>query len=391
MHLYHTNLPIAVIGLCAVLLGCSSKGKPDAHKPRTPQYTVATAAADQAGEAPPAPVDRTEQAPPNQTFLIDAMVGQVNGEPIYVSTVLKGMERSLIDQGERLSRTEFRRNVAPRIDLRLHSIVEERLILGEALRELSESQERVVQSFLKEYREQLIRKFGGGVPTIAEQELLRIDGTTLEEKLEEKRQEQLVLNHLRQKISHKINVAWRDIERYYRAHIDLFVTPPSRLLRIIRIKDKPPADLEALADQIDQKLADGKPFAEVAGEPFNMWNREKGGLESEQPMVGDEPFAFEEINQAIVKLEQGQHSPRIQVQVKGAIEYWWVFVELKIKGRNILLRDAQRAIDQRLREAQFIELRLRYKEELFTKGSYDSLLQMSDKVLEVAMNRYARQ
>ncbi len=319
------------------------------------------------------------------------MVGQANGEPIYVSTVFKGMEESLIDQGRRNSRAEFRKNIRRLIDLRLHRIVEERLILGEALRELTESQERVVRGFLKEYREQLIRQFGGGVPSIAEHNLHRLYGVTIEEKLEEKRQEQLVLNHLRQKISHKINVAWRDIAQYYYTHIDQFVTPPSRMLRMIRLKDKPQPELKTLADQIDQELADGRPFEDVASKPPNARNRDRGGQESEHPVIGEEPFAFDVINQAMVKLEQGQYSPRIKVEVQGVSEYWWVFVESKIEGKNISLREAQLAIDQKLREAQFKELRLRYNEQLFAKGSYDSLLQMSDKIMEVAMNRYASQ
>jgi hypothetical protein len=57
----------------------------------------------------------------------------------------------------------------------------------------------------------LIREYGGGVLSTAEQTLLRVDGMTLDEKLEEKRQKQLVLNFLRQKFSHKAKVSQQDI------------------------------------------------------------------------------------------------------------------------------------------------------------------------------------
>ena len=65
-------------------------------------------------------------------YTVDAMVGQVNGKPIYASTVFESIFEQLAALGRSLPRAEFRQRAGQLIEARLGQIVTDALILGEA-------------------------------------------------------------------------------------------------------------------------------------------------------------------------------------------------------------------------------------------------------------------
>lgn len=344
--------------------------RPDAQAEVTtePAAPTTTAATEEPSAAPA----------PRAGHAIDAMIGQVNGKAIYANNAFEAIEDQLIALGRSLPPTEFRQRAAELIVGRLQQLVTDALILGEAERDLSAPEQAGLFQYLKQQREELIRFWGRGSIAVAEDNLVRHTSRSLDETLQDTREQMLVQRYLRQELFPQINVSRKQIERYYHDHKDTYAPPASRTIRLIRVKDP------EIADRVDRILAKGKPFAEVAARSFNLYHADEGGLMSERA-VGDEVFGEEGLNQAMLALQPGEHSPR--QQALGG--YAWVYVETIDRETHRSLRDAQLEIDSILRRQQFQALTERYRRELYETGSYNSIESMSLALIEIAMNRYS--
>ena len=235
-----------------------------------------------------------------------------------------------------------------------------------------------MQNILKQQREELIRFWGKGSIALAQDNLVRQTSRDLDQTLAETRQRFLVQRYLRQELFPKINVTRKDIERYYNDHLNEYNPPTTRTLRLIRVKDL------AVADQVDQALSQGQPFEQVASLPVNRYRSADAGLMSEKAQ-GNQVFGQAPLNEAMLRLAVGEHSPRIHVEDT----YWWIGVEAidTMQGRS--LTEVQLEIESLLRRQRFQELTRQYRQQLFKTGSYNPLGQMSQALLEVAMSRFA--
>lgn len=311
-------------------------------------------------------------------FTVDAMVGQVNGKPIYASRVFEAILEQLAALGRSLPQGEFRQRAAQLIEARLVQIVTDALILGEAESALTAQEQAGLQNILKQQREELIRFWGKGSIALAQENLVRQTSRDLDQTLAETRQRFIVQRYLRQELFPKINVTRKDIERYYNDHLDQYNPPTTRTLRLIRVEDP------AAADQIDQALGQGQPFEQVASLPINKYRPAGGGLMFDKAQ-GDQVFGQPQLNEAMLRLTVGEHSPRIYVDNT----YWWIGVESINTPQGQSLTEVQLEIESLLQRQQFQELTRQYRQQLFKTGSYNPLEQMNRALLEVAMNRFA--
>lgn len=314
----------------------------------------------------------------SRLVLVDAMIGQVNGEPIYAKMIFKAIEEELSALAQQVSRVEFGTKARRVIRRNLESVIAKRLLLDEAGRELSGKQQLALPDFLAELREQTIRQFGRGVQTLAD-EALRAQGSSLDERMEEKREEVLVGIYLQQKIRPQVSVSRRDIRNYYQDHHDQFNPPPGRIVRLIRVSDR------NHAEQIEQMLVGGIAFEKVAAHRFNESNRGRGGLWSDEPLAGNHPFRYHELNDAMTQLNVGEYSSRLAI----GDSFFWVHVESQSAGISRPLHEVQLEIHQILSQEQFKRLTDQFQQELYRNGSYDDKTVMTAKLLEIALNRYA--
>ena len=311
-------------------------------------------------------------------YTVDAMVGQVNGQPIYAATVFEPIGDQLTALGKRLPLSEFRQRAGQLIESRLGQIVADALILGEAESDLSAQEQAGLQNILKQRRQELIRFWGRGSVAVAEENLVRQTSKSLEDTLTEARQRMLVQRYLQQKLFPQINVTRKDIERYYIDHSNEFNPPPVRTIRLIYVADV------ADANEIDALLSDGETFQAAASLPFNRYRSGDGGLMSE-PAVGDQVFGQPELNKAMLTLRSGEHSQRTPIDDR----YWWVFVESIKQEQSQSITEVQLKIEALLRRQQFQALSQRYRQRLFETGSYNPIDQMARGLLDVAISRYA--
>jgi hypothetical protein len=309
---------------------------------------------------------------------MDAMVGQVNGNAIYSSTVFDPLNEQLAALGRTQPRSVFRARAAELIGRRLDEIVADALILGEAERDLSEPERAGLQNMMRDHQDELLRIYGTGSRSLADENAVRKTGRTIDQLLEEFRQRVIVQRYLREKLLPKINVTRKDIERYYNDNYTTFNPLPGRTLRVMKASDA------AGAEKIERALASGKSFTEVASSNLNGYRTSTGGLWPEK-VVSEKVFSDAGVNSAMLKLKPGEHTPKIKV----GEQYWFVFLESQEQGKAKPLRDAQVEIEELLRRQRFNDLSQKYRTRLFTQGSYNPLAQMSEALIAVAMSLYA--
>lgn len=318
-----------------------------------------------------------EEKNPETEYLLDAMVGSVNGVPVYASSILKEIDPQLQALSKTQSVPEFRRQAEQLINARLQQMVTDTLIYGEAERDLSSTELPGLRMMLEDYREELLRNFGEGSLMRAESRLLDERGQTVDQAVQSRREELVVRRYMQRKVTPKIVVTRRDIERFYKENEERFNPPPKRIVRLI-VTPTP-----ELAVKVEERLAAGETFEQVASdENLNQYSADEGGLWGE--VEGDEPFGNEEVNAALAPLQEGQHSPAVEA----GNGYWILFVEKETTEPSISLKEAQVKIEQLLRQQQFRFLSEMERQRLMKQGSYNPLDEMSASLLDIAMSRY---
>ncbi len=371
----------------------AASGPSQADSPSSPPREApppdAAAQADELDSVPtpdeePQAASLTVSAHGNPSIDMDAMVGQVHGRPIYASQIFEQLDAELATLGRKFPREVFRRRlVSPMPDGTrlipdvLSGFVINALILGDAEREMNEQQASAVRNLLKERREEIMR-MAEGSPMRADRMLKEKGNIGLEHTMEEMRKGIVVDLYVQRKLKPKITVTQRDIKNYYRDHLDEFNEPPGRLVRMITTTSP------QTAERIDQRLAQGTPFVEVAGGRLNSYKPDQNGLYA-QRAIGKRIFRPDTLNEAVKQLAEGEYSPRLEYDGK----FVWLLVEKIESGEGRSLKDAQAEIDKLLRQRQYTRLLNEYRARLLRDGSYTPIDKMTQMLVEIATSRYA--
>ena len=317
-------------------------------------------------------------------YMVDAMVGQVSGRPVYASQVFDAIgEEQLSRLGETLSRPEFRAQSNRLINSHLRQVVSDALILAEAERTLTENEQRRLQAMLKIELERILAKWGGGSRAQAESRLMAEKGVTVQDEIESRRQKFLVDKYLKDQLWPKVHVSREEVERYYETHPEEYNPAPAVVIQVIIVADT------ATADKVDAGLASGKSFADVAKE-FSKVRAEQGGelpeMQLDGPLSSFKALRWTELNEQIQKMKQGEQSPRTAI----GSNFGWVRVKKLQQAEGKPLKDVFLDIEKALRIRRFNALSRKYLDELLSKGSYTPTREMGASLLEVAMSRYAK-
>jgi len=378
---------IAVASALLAVAGCNDPQR-ESNLPRTSPGTTRNAPGDQdtvysaasrPGEAAQ-PVDPNEPNDPNtgpdsRKYAVDAMVGQINGKPVYASRVFEEAGKEQLRQIGRNNPPErFRQQAAFLLGEKLREIVTNSLILAEAESSLTEQQQMGLYQALRKFRESVISESGGS-EYLARRRIRRLHDMSLDEYVEQHRQKILTQRYLREKLYPRVHVTRREVERYYREHYDKF-NPEGTVAVAVIYTENP-----EIARRVQKALDSGKSFEE-AGQLPGVKYRPRLEYETDLDQFDEFP---DKVDARVHKLEVGQHTDGVETD---RFHYFVKLVDVtRAHGRK--LSEVYLQIEQRLRSQEFDRLNRKYLQELLKKGNYTPIEQMMKSLLKVAMNRYA--
>lgn len=317
-----------------------------------------------------------------QRFLVDEMVGQVNGKPIYADEFFQDMDARLRAEAQRLPLGEWVKMVTDNVAGKLRTETQDELLLSEFQSSLTPEQRIGVLAFVEDLRKNIQRDYGGSTE-LANQRLQEEEGVTLREKVEREAERQFIIAQLRETIAKRVQVSSKDIERYYYQHIDEYQPAPEAVFRVIRV----PLSSAGRIDSVETCLARGQSPAEVARE-YSDWAPEEGNVHTVTLESRDLSLATiwgpEPLNEASKRLEPGQVTERIDF----ASRAWWVYLEEIKSPPGKSLYDVQLEIEQVVRGERIKEQEGRYWESLLQRSNMTEFDEMVRRLVAYAAERY---
>jgi len=353
---------------------------------------------------------------------VEALVGQVNGHPIYANTVLEPIADQLQAVGKKSTRSTFSDTIRSALysesdnmgttlhSGRMYELVITELLLTEALSNMSEEQQYGLLSVINKMRKDLASAEGGsqtGARTIVQEQV----GISVDKFLKLQRDKILIDALYRQQIWPRVNVTWRDIQREFEPLAGGKTTPVAQddtertaivvgklrrgmqlsnipeafgsvTLGMIRLKKDDPK-----VSQVVEGFEKGLPFAEVATlagisnggewESFKMGSGGISDIESSDIIKSHLEGAEEGDVIGSFELGSGDNPTLIWLSV--------LHVQEPISMYN---RMVQIELHNRLRWIQFNREKNRFVDSLWGEGSLDEVKAMADRVASIAVRRY---
>jgi hypothetical protein len=339
-----------------------------------------------AGAEPTAQI-RPDAKPAEQFIMVDSLVGQINGKPVFASKFLAPLDGRLRELARQTDNNRLWQREAIKLILNeLQTQVRDELFLAEARAALSPEQRQGLFFFVQQLREQLVSGYGGSQEQ-ANEALQEQEGRTLEEKVQDERDKALVRALVTRYVTPLVNVSWRDVKREYDRDNPTYNPPPTAKIRIIMVA----AADQASVDKVAGELAAGNPFADVAKQDANRFARGEGGLIGRR-VEGEYATAkiFEDttLNTQAQKLTPGATTGPFDLTTGGTKVKAWMHLEGFDQPPGQSLEQVQLAIYQKLRAQKFDEETKRFFQRLMDRGSRTPEKDMAERLLAIASERY---
>lgn len=349
---------------------------------------------------------------------VEALVGQVNGRPVYANTVLDPVADQIEAASKKMSRTEFADEIRKALYAekeqmgttirggRMYELVITDLLLSEAVSGMTKEQSYGLLAIVGQMRSDLASSQGGS-QTQLRQIIEQQAGISVDEFLELQRDQILIDALYRQKIWPKVNVTWRDIQREFEqvtlGDAILYVEEDEQrtqrvlmglqqgiplgnieaargtvTLGMIRFKKDDP-----LIEETNSAFAEGLSFQDVAtrvgvleGGVWETFQMGLGGIEDIE--VGPS------IKKHLIGVSVGEFVEPFEL---GSNIVWVAVLEVQ-QPISLYNRSIQIALQNALRWVQFNREKDRYVESLWGEGSLDEVKSMADRVTNIAVRRY---
>jgi len=321
------------------------------------------------------------EAVPGRQVVVDSLIGQVNGRPIYADEVLGPIMDRLQATWEDQPYQVFREQLTSLVIEQLEAVTINELLIAESRAAMSSEQESGLLAFMNQLKEDTIRK-RGGVQREAERQLLEEEGKTIDEYLEAERQKLLIQEVLRTRVQPHTVVSWRDIERAYRSRIDEFKPAATVTLGRIRLATAGSEDRIAL---YQRELEAGEPFDVVARQAgmrddgvWETFEMPEGGL-ADLPLAG---FYTPHIEH----LKPGETSSPFE---RGRWTIWVSVLAIdQPQHRSLDDSEVQRLLQQQISMTRAREAESRFIGQVLQRGIYDNLELMAQRSVAIAMSRF---
>lgn len=335
------------------------------------------------GEGPGAgvPVEGAPADSGSKAIVVDEMVGQINGRPVYAAAFLSSLDDILRAEAIEMDREEWVQTASQLIQNQLLERIRDELLIAEFNADLTYEERVGLFSFIEQIQQGIIDRDLGSAAR-ADERLRDQENVSLRGKAEEQFNREIVFEQLRREVTRKVQVSWRDIRRYYEQNIEIFQPPSTAKLRVLRVD---PAERETVQDA----LASGADRAALFAESTTFRRAEGGLIEMQlgpEGLAAAEFFGPPELNEPATKLKIGRITQPIEFS--GAI--WWLWLEDIETPEAISLYEAQNRIEQAIRSEREQQERARYFQRLFGTSAMteQQLGEMRDRLIQFAIDRY---
>jgi len=318
---------------------------------------------------------------PTGQIVIDEMVGQINGRPVYAAEFLRSLDDILRAEAIEKERDQWIQTAGQLIQNQLLERIRDELLIAEFNADLSYEERIGLFSFIEQIQQGIVDRDLGSAAR-ADERLRTQENVSLRGKAQEQFNREIVFEQLRREVTRKVQVSWRDIRRYYEQNIEIFQPPATAKLRVLRV------DL-AERDMVGRLLEQANDRAEFIAQRTTFRRSEGGVIELElgqSGLAGAEFFGPPELNDPATRLDPGMVSD--PVEFAGAV--WWLWLEEIIQPEVISLYDAQNRIEQAIRSEREQLERSRYFQRLFGSSTMteQQLGEMRDRLIQFAIDRY---
>ncbi len=290
---------------------------------------------------------------------VDAMVGQINGRPLFASEFFETMDARLRAEAERRSPEDWLRFARTEIRKALRDRIRDELLLAEVESSLTPGQRAGLVTFVRSLRENMVSE-NRGSHEIANRRLLEEEGITLEQAVQARRDEELIRSWLGQILRNKVHISWRDVEQRYDRDFEKYHPPATATLRMIRIRASAQEDIDA----VRTGLANGESFADLAT-AYGSWKPKEGGLYPQQldadTYEKSSIIGLPDLNAAAQKLNVGEHAGPLEI---GKDVYWIMLEDISQNSQSLY------------------EVQLQIRRELFNERINDAEGEYFDQLLE---------
>lgn len=342
--------------------------------PPTADLTARIGAPDAANPAAP---------PTTDPFILEALVGQVNGRPVFASEILEPLDgrlRALVAKTP--DRARWLREAAPIVNEQLERIIQNELVLAEARAALTPEQKQGLFFFVNDLQQRIVAQQGGSAVAADEASRAAL-GRTLTQRTRDALDEVLIGEELNQRILSRVFITRRQVELEYERRQDVYNPPPRAIFRAIAVPSGKADDVARIKSRLDS----GEPFTAVADDPANIF-----GAGEKNIFATDVKGSFEEgkffANSAINQTAQGL-SPGMTggpLDADGAT--WWIHLERVDRRPGTSLYDAQLEIERELRSRRLETEQRRYISRLKARGNFSRIEDMLGRLLVIAQDRY---
>ena len=325
---------------------------------------------------------------PGESVVVDSLVGQVNGRPLYADEVLGPVADQLNAEYLRLVEEstppkwdQFQRTLIKLVASQLQDLVLNELYLSEARASLSSQEKTGLMAFMENLREELVGE-RGGVFGEAEQQIMREEGLNWEEYLKMQEDQLLIRTLMQEKIQPNIVMSWKDVERLYNARKSQFQPDPTVTLGRIRVRTK---GGEEKIQTIKDMFKAGDHFEVVAAwadvPDDGVWDQFKMG---EGGVADIEVADFYKSH--LEGLEPGGTSDAFE---RGSYTIWVSVIKIdQPEQRDLYDPAVQNMLQGEIMNRKMTSARQDFIEGLLKSGIYDNLNQMQMRVIAIALSRY---
>lgn len=319
-------------------------------------------------------------AGPAETGFVDAVVGQINGRPVYASGFLAPMDARLRADAARLSPNQWRQQTVGTIRDAIIERMREELVLAEFQASLTPESKQGLFAFVERMRQEIVAQ-NLGSESLAGRRIQESEGLTLNEKVNQQRDREIIRAQLNRAIGSRTYVSWREVELAYARDYDLY--NPTKVARLRMIQVTGAENVQAVTEALEA----GESFEDIA-KRLSSFRADEGGLWTieieREGYAATRIFAPDELNEVAVTLEVGEISESFEWSGSTI----WLTLEEIVTPPGLTLYEAQLQIFDRLRSERFVEEQQNYLVRLFGRASVTDVAEMTERLFLIAEERY---